>query len=182
MMSNRSPACLDPSLIDLASPEFDAICGWEYKDGYIGRLLRDDIPRRMRFGCGMTWVYRDRGGQLVGFGTIDLCDDCRAYSGGQFHQYIPLLAVNPQSQGRGYGSAIVAHLIEHAAVRASHPGSVFDTLFLDVYTDNEPAIKLYEKFEFRRLHDHPIPDNNEGGRPYFVMARRVSIATLPTSH
>jgi hypothetical protein len=94
-MANGPPIPLTAVLIELNSPEFEAISGWPFADPFVRRLLRDDIPQRVQFGnCGI-WTYRDPEGRLVGFGTLDVCGDCRDYAGGKFHPYIPLLAVNP---------------------------------------------------------------------------------------
>jgi ribosomal protein S18 acetylase RimI-like enzyme len=86
-----------------------------------------------------------------------------------------LLAVNPTIQSRGFGTGIMRHLVDEAAVLASRRRRCHDVLFLDVYTDNQKAIALYTKFGFTALADEPRPDPDEGGRLYIVMARRVSV-------
>ena len=82
-------------------------------------------------GSGAIWLPD---GQLVGVGTIDARDHYIAYTHGRIHPYIPLLAVNPVMEGRGYGKLIVRHLIDQAAILACGPGGYHDVLFLDVYT------------------------------------------------
>jgi len=130
----------------------------------------------MLYGNGRTWVYRDPENCLVGFGTIDVCDDYRDYTGDKPHPYIPLLAVNPTIQSLGYGTSIVRHLIGEAAILARHQCGVDDVLFLDVYTDNVRAIRLYTNCGFATITTDPIPDPLENGAGYIIMARRVSVA------
>lgn len=175
-MSDRTPIPLTPFPITLDSPEFAAISDWPFADPFVARLLRDDIPQRVRFSDGRIWVYRDPGNQVVGFGTIDVCRDYEAYTSGRPHPYIPLLAVNPTIKSQGYGTTIVRHLIGEAALLACRPGGCHDVLFLDVYTTSTKAIEVYTACGFVSLTDTPIPDPNEGSKEYIVMAKRVSIA------
>jgi ribosomal protein S18 acetylase RimI-like enzyme len=173
-MSDRTPIPLKPALTELDAPEFKTICEWTFADTYVGRLLRADIPQRIQFSSGKLWVYKDPNSQLVGFGTIDVCDEYGDYTNDQRHPYIPLIAVNPEFEGRGHGNSIVRHLIgEGAFIVRSHPGC-HDTLFLDVYEDNARAIRLYERCGFERLTVELDP--REDNKPYIVMAKRLSIA------
>jgi hypothetical protein len=111
-MSYRTPIPLKPALIELDAPEITEICAWQFADAtsYVGRILRTDIPQRIQYGGGRIWIYRNPQDQLVGFGTIDLCDDWGEFTAGQHHPYIPLLAVNPTIKSLGYGTSIVRHL------------------------------------------------------------------------
>ncbi len=122
------------------------------------------------------WVYHDLDEQLVGFGTLDLCYEYAAQTAGQIHPYIPLLAVNKSSESRGYGQFIVRHLSDEATLLALE-GRCADVLFLDVYTTNTPAIRLYKKCGFATVGGEPIPDAMEGGLTYIVMARQAKIAS-----
>ena len=175
-MSDRPPIPLSPTLIAIESHEFTAITGWPFADPFVARLLREDVPQRVRFGHGRVWTYRDPDRRLVGFGTIDICEDYRDYTGGRLHPYIPLLAVNPTIKSLGYGTTILRHLIGEAALLACRPGSLHDVLFLDVYTTSTKAVQLYTANGFIQISPEPIPDPQEGGKPYIVMARRVSSA------
>ncbi len=177
-MPERAPIPLTPVLTELNSPEFRELCGWPFGDRYIGRLLRDDIPQRIQFGNGRIWVYREPTNQLVGFGTIDVCDDYGLFTGGQPHPYIPLLAVNPLFERCGHGTSIVRHLIGEAAILARPGGGCHDVLFLDVYVSNERAIKLYQRCGFEEITPEPIPDPAEDNNLYIIMAKRVSIASV----
>jgi len=176
-MCDRTPILLTPGAIDLDSPEFSAISGWPFADLFVGRLLRDDIPQRAMFNNGRVWVYRDPDGRLVGFGTLDVCEDYSGYTAGRPHPYIPLLAVNPTIKSLGYGTSIVQHLIGEAALLASR-GGCHDVLFLDVYTTSVKAIELYDKCGFMKLTDEPVADPLEDGKSYYVMAKRVAIAPV----
>jgi ribosomal protein S18 acetylase RimI-like enzyme len=175
-MHDRIPIPLKPALAELNSPEFKEICGWPFVDPFVGRLLRDDIPQRMFFGNGRTWVYRDPENRLVGFGTIDVCEDCAEFTAGKPHPYIPLLAANPTIQSRGYGTSIVRHLIGEAVLLTRQPHGCHDILFLDVYTTNDKAIGLYEKCGFETMSPEPILDSDENGALYIIMAKRLTIA------
>lgn len=175
-MSTWTQIPLTPISITLDSQEFRAICGWPFTDAYIGRLLRNDIPQRVQFGNGRIWNYRDPEGRLVGFGTIDVCGDCCDFTGGKPHPYIPLLAVNPTIHSLGYGTTIVRHLIAEAALLACQHECHGD-LFLDVYTTNVQAIRVYKKCGFVEVTEQPLSDHLEGGKLYIVMATSVSVSS-----
>jgi ribosomal protein S18 acetylase RimI-like enzyme len=103
-----------------------------------------------------------------------VCGDCREYAEGNLHPYIPLLAVNPTIKSKGYGTSIVRDLIDGSAILASL-NLCHDVLFLDVYTTNQKAIDVYTECGFRTISPAPIPDPQEEGKTYVVMAKRVSI-------
>ena len=173
-MSDLTPILLTPTPIGLDAPEFQLISDWPFPDSYVSRMLRDDIPERVRRGTGRIWIYRDPDGQLVGLGTLDVPPSLRRLHGGKGSPYIPLLAVNPTIASRGYGTSIVRHLTRVAHVLAGGPGGIDDVLFLDVYVDNERALRLYERCGFQVIETEPIPDPEEGGRRFLIMALRVS--------
>ena len=109
--------------------------------------------------------------------ALDVCKEYEHFTGGKYHSYIPLLAVNPAFQKRGYGRSIVEHLTAEAVLIAQSPADYSDLLFLDVYTANRGAISLYEKCGFVALNpDAPIPDPQENNETYVIMARRVVVA------
>jgi GNAT superfamily N-acetyltransferase len=174
-MAHGPPVPLTPTLIGLDSSEFQAISGWPFADAFVRRLLQEDIPQRVQFGHCAIWTYRDPDGSLVGFGTLDVCGECAEFTGGKLHPYIPLLAINPTIKSQGYGTSIVRHLIDEAAMLALF-GQCHDLLFLDVYTTSEKAIGVYLKCGFTTISPEPIADPDEGGKTYVVMAKRVSIA------
>jgi GNAT superfamily N-acetyltransferase len=174
-MDDRPPIPLKAVSIEVGSAEFAAISGWPFADPFVGRLLRGDIPQRVQYGNGTVWAYRDPDGRLVGFGTLDVCDECSEYTNGKAHPYVPLLAVNPTIKSLGYGTSIVKHLIDEAALLAMR-GLCHDVLFLDTYTANQMAISVYAACGFVTVNPQPIPDPEEGGQPYLVMARRISVS------
>jgi putative acetyltransferase len=55
------------------------------------------------------------------------------------------MGVHDDWQGKGVGSALLAACIDLADNWLN-----ITRLYLEVYTDNEPAIRLYEKFGFER--------------------------------
>ena len=175
-MNESEPITLTPTQIQLNSPEFQAISRWPYADSFVARLLQSDIPQRVRFGNCRVWIYRDPEGSLVGFGTLDVCHDYKSFTNNQAHPYIPLLAINPTIKSKGYGTSIVQHLIDEAALLACTPETCHDVLFLDVYTSSEKAINVYSKCGFVSLNDDPIPDDHADDKLYIVMAKRVGIA------
>lgn len=174
-MSHADPVLLTPVLIGLGSDEFRAISGWPFVDPFVVRLLENDIPQRVQFGNCRIWVYRDPQGRLVGFGTLDVCGDCRQFTAGENHSYIPLLAVNPTIKSQGYGTSIVRHLVDEAALLALQ-GLCHHVLFLDVYTSSVKAIGVYTTCGFHSITPQPIPDPQEGGKTYIVMAKSVAMS------
>ncbi len=175
-MSNHTPIPLSCALIRCHSAEFAEIAGWPFKDSYVSRLLRDDIPQREWAGYCRIWIYRNPEGELVGFGTLDISLDWKEYTEGTWHTYIPLLAVNPTIPSKGYGTGIVGHLIDEAALTVmENAGSIHDVLFLDVYTSNTKGIELYGKLGFMAVPGALLTDHDEGGKEYIVMSKRVSV-------
>jgi [ribosomal protein S18]-alanine N-acetyltransferase len=73
-------------------------------------------------------------GKLVGYAGIARLGRVRPYE-----YEIHTIGVDPDYQGRGIGRRLVSQLVELAS------GSV---IFLEVRTDNAPAIGLYESFGF----------------------------------
>ncbi len=171
-MANGPPIPLTADSITLQSPVFEAISSWPFADPFVNRLLQDDIPQRVQFSNCRIWRYRDPDGRLVGFGTLDVCEDCKEFTTGKLHPYIPLLAINPTIKSLGYGTSIVRHLIEEAAILVLLD-LCHDVVFLDVYTTSEKAVRLYTACGFVTISPEPIPDHKEG-KTYIIMAKRVS--------
>lgn len=182
-MSTPEPIPLTPIQTEISEPEFQAILAWQFPqapfyEAQVLRLLREDIPHRMDHGNCSIWVYRDPLGNVVGFGTLDICKEYEQFTGGKYHSYIPVLAVNPAFQRRGHGRSIVDHLTAEAVLITQSMQTISDVLFLDVYVANRAAVALYEKCDFVSLNpDSPTLDPGENHQPYVVMARRVSIAS-----
>jgi ribosomal protein S18 acetylase RimI-like enzyme len=158
--------------VKLNDPVFNAITTWPFKDEFVLRLLLNDIPQRIKYGSCKFWAYRDPQSTIVGFGTLDICNDCSAFADSKRHTYIPLLAVHPDTQGRGHGKSIVNHLIQEAACQVARSPELHHAVFLDVYQESAPAIGLYTACKFEPL-DGPLVDDVNGKR-FFVMAKRVT--------
>ncbi len=165
---------LDATPIDISDPIFQAITQWPFADPFVSQILKDDIPQRMKYQDGRFSIYTDPAKNIVGFGTLNICNDYSILTGGMSHVYIPLLAVHPQMLGQGHGRSIVEHLINEAAcIVQANPNDLFHSLFLDVYETSVAAIALYQKCGFTILHGGPFVDPLNGMK-YHVMALRVS--------
>jgi len=177
-MSTEDQRQIQAHDIRRGTAEYDEILNWRYSDdeAFVSRLLKNDIPQRIQYKNGSLWVYRDRNNVLVGFGSLDFCDEYAQFANDGPHPYIPLLAVNPSMRGHGYGKQILNHLIDQAALVWAYNPQSCDRLFLDVYTTNKTAIGLYQRFGFIEINGEPIPDPDQGGETYIIMARRISIA------
>lgn len=130
----------------------------------------------MRRGRAGIWLYAGTNKEIIGFGTIDVCWDYKYVTGDRPHPHIPLLAVRPDLKAKGIGTLIVNHLIGEAVLRTHWPNiNCYPAVFLEVYIDNLPAIKTYQKTGFQKLDDTPTHDREEK-RDYFVMVKSLSIA------
>jgi ribosomal protein S18 acetylase RimI-like enzyme len=169
---------LSPMHITLRSVPFNSIARWPFSEPFVTRVLLSDIPQRVKInGCRLLG-FRDAAHEIVGFGTIERCRDYAYLTGGRAHPYIPLLAVHPDKQGRGYGTMILNELINMAIWLARDVSTnCADLLFLDVYESSCAAIALYSKCGFTKVLDEPQLDPVEN-KPYFVMARRLALGTL----
>lgn len=98
-----------------------------------------------------------RGGRLIGYAGIALL------GGGEPESEVHTMAVEPDMQGAGVGRRLLAALLDEAD---AHGGPVF----LDVRTDNEPAIGLYRSVGFERIGVRPRYYQPSGADAY-VMRR-----------
>ncbi len=91
------------------------------------RLFEEELAQRTSRVYRAAWVGR----RLVGYAGLMLVDD---------EAHVNTLAVSPDDQGRGLGSALLADLV-HTALdrRARH-------LTLEVRVGNEAALGLYSRF------------------------------------
>ena len=174
-------APLTPRLLSLREVE-EIAATWEYdpQPFYVGQVQRSldfDIPLLMKQGICAVWGYYDPGvgqqDQPVGFGAIHLSTLYSDLTDRKPHFYIPLLSVRPKVESKGYGSSIVNHLVQEAerarSIRSNHTS---DLLFLDVYGENDRAIRCYLANGFEIINEEaPLHDEVESGAPYFVMAK-----------
>lgn len=167
---------LTPFPVDINGPLFQAISKWrlEKSEEFVSRILTDDIPQRIKYEQARIWAYRDPDKNIVGFGTLSLCNDLHEFTEGTpLHTYIPLLAVHPDQRGFGHGRTILEHLVgEAAALAAERSDDVSHFVFLDVYEDSKDAIGLYHKCGFQRLGSGPLMDP-ANGEAFWVMAKRI---------
>ena len=163
-MTERPPIPLTPSPIDLTGGEFYEIRGWSFAESFVGRLLRDDIPRRVRYDKGRIWAYRDPGDRLVGFGTLDLSREYPAFSAGRVH---------PDHRRRGHSGSILRHLVAEAGLMAREFSCQY-ILYLDVNEDSLDAIALYRRAGSLRIEMGQQWDPEEGGE-YLLISRRVVV-------
>ncbi|OBI78772.1 ribosomal protein S18-alanine N-acetyltransferase [Mycobacterium sp. E740] len=82
----------------------------------------------------IRYVAARDGDKVVGYAGIARLGRKKPYE-----YEIHTIGVDASYQGQGIGSRMLAGLLEHAAE---------GTVFLEVRTDNEAAIKLYENFGF----------------------------------
>lgn len=167
--------------------EFSIIQGWQFPVepfylAQLGRMLVTDIPYlAIQEQCTVIGYYDPMtpNRQLVGFGTLMIADVHQHFTGLMRHCYIPALALKPDgtTKGRGYGQAIMDHLIERATATVRHNrSSISDLLILDVYVENEAACRCYEKVGFQVLNpNNPVPDPQQDNEPFYVMGRRLPV-------
>ncbi|CUS49430.1 MAG: ribosomal-protein-alanine acetyltransferase RimI [Idiomarinaceae bacterium HL-53] len=75
------------------------------------------------------------------------------------------IAVHPQYQGKGYGSALLNNFLIRYSCFENDAWSLAVPIFLEVRESNESAIRLYERFKFKRLgcrpNYYPVPKSSE---------------------
>ena len=82
------------------------------------------------------------GDQLVGTGLATLKTSLEYYRHDS-HAYLGLMFVEPSHRGRGLIQQIIERLLSWARAEG------VSDFYLDVYAENEPAVRAYEKFGFR---------------------------------
>jgi ribosomal protein S18 acetylase RimI-like enzyme len=186
-MPSPLPVPLTPLRVAPGDAGYQALLTWPFAvqpfyEGQVIRLLRSDIPQRVLGGLCSVWTYQAPTGNTVGFGTLDVCNEYKQFTGGEHHCYIPLLAVNTAFQKRGHGRTIVEHLIAEARLIAQSSTTVSDLLFLDVYSANQSAIALYQKCGFVELNPgNPMQDPHENNETYIMMAMRMAAIPAPSA-
>ncbi len=151
--------------------EFD--CGDRPYQMELAAWIRHEAVRALGRGT-RVWLYVNEAGELVGYGSLGQTrwkypdpDSPKAVL-----VIVPAVAVRRAFWGKPegaaedrYSSQIMRHLIAEAL---SWPGSQ-PALGLFVHPDNQAAIKLYERFGFRRFH-HTYTDP-DSGVTYLSMVR-----------
>ena len=88
-------------------------------------------------------LVAENAGRLVGTGHTTLKRSLDQFEH-ERHAYLGLMYVEPSYRGQGIIQRIIEELLTWAR------GEGITDFFLDVYADNEPAVRAYEKFGFRR--------------------------------
>ncbi|MBN8851284.1 MAG: GNAT family N-acetyltransferase [Sphingobacteriales bacterium 50-39] len=83
-------------------------------------------------------------GEIIGSGYARI-DASKSYLRHKRHAYFGFMYVLPEHRGKGVNGRIMEHLKEWSLLQH------IEEIRLDVYTDNVPAIKAYEKAGFRLL-------------------------------
>ncbi|GAA4540518.1 ribosomal protein S18-alanine N-acetyltransferase [Amycolatopsis samaneae] len=82
----------------------------------------------------------DDSDELVGYAGLAVVGRKR----GEYETSVHTIGVVPEAQGQGYGKALLRALLERA-------DELDAPVFLEVRTDNESAIALYERHGFERI-------------------------------
>lgn len=89
-------------------------------------------------------VVAELGDELVGSGYARI-EDAKPYNRHTKHAYLGFMYVPPQHRGKGINAEIIKALKTWAVSKG------ITELRLDVYEENEAAIKAYEKVGFKKL-------------------------------
>ncbi|SRR5690606_1544580 len=109
------------------------------KDGHITYY---DLPGLMASNQAILAVAEHQG-ELVASGYARL-EPAKPYLKHEQHAYLGFMFVDPAHRGKGINRLIIEYLIEWARSQSIHE------LRLDVYVENGPAIKAYEKLGFSK--------------------------------
>lgn len=116
----------------------------ETKDAVAGMLLgytgRDKVAQDLRTGAALFLALGP--GILGRLGRLMAARSAVSFVAPQ-EFYLSNVAVYPELQGRGIGSLLISHAERQAAREGAH------AIVLDVETDNEEAVSLYERLGFR---------------------------------
>lgn len=88
-------------------------------------------------------IVAELNGELVGSGYARI-EDAKHYLQHDQHSYLGFMYVEPQHRGKGINKIIID------ALKKWSLSQNITELRLDVYHDNSPAIKAYEKVGFRK--------------------------------
>ncbi|MBZ0267560.1 ribosomal protein S18-alanine N-acetyltransferase [bacterium] len=119
-----------------------------------------EVDRRPDVGWPV--VARDVAGELAAYAVVWFIVD---------EVHIGNIAVRPELQGRGAGSLLLRHVMDEGRRRRFH----FATL--EVRPSNTPALRLYERYGFRRVAVRARYYRNNGEDAY-VLAAPLAAAPL----
>jgi ribosomal protein S18 acetylase RimI-like enzyme len=127
-------------------------------EGYYGYLIEDG-----KGIVGFAYGYRSAPGQYFN-GLAKGFLDARIYDEWMTDCFeIPELAVREDMRRRGYGTALLARLLDETDAR---------TAVLATQSDNKPARSLYERTGWQVIHEPYYPFGPD--RPYVLMGKTLS--------
>jgi ribosomal protein S18 acetylase RimI-like enzyme len=89
-------------------------------------------------------VVAEAGSEIIGSGYARI-DDSKIYLKHRKHAYLGFMYVKPEYRGKGVNRKVIDALQHWAMARE------ITEFKLDVYSDNLPAVKAYEKIGFSKL-------------------------------
>ncbi|MFS8617346.1 MAG: GNAT family N-acetyltransferase [Solitalea sp.] len=107
-----------------------------------GHITYSALPGLMASNQAILAVAEHQG-ELVASGYARL-EPAKPYLKHEQHAYLGFMFVDPAHRGKGINRLIIEYLIEWARSQSIHE------LRLDVYVENGPAIKAYEKLGFSK--------------------------------
>lgn len=109
------------------------------KDGHINYY---DIAAMIE-ASHVEVVVAELGSEIIGSGYARI-EDSKVYLKHLKHAYLGFMYVKPEYRGKGVNKKVVDALQDWAAKRG------ITEFRLDVYSENSPAIKAYEKIGFKK--------------------------------
>jgi ribosomal-protein-alanine N-acetyltransferase len=103
-----------------------------FDDAWSPEMFWDELAQ----GGTRTYVVAEENGDVLGYAGLAAMPD---------EGYVQTLAVAPAHQKQGLGATLLTHLMDDARRRG------LPRVGLEVRIDNEPAIRLYERFGFEAI-------------------------------
>lgn len=149
----RPPALtIDPMRIQDV-PEVAALERLVFPDPWSVDSFLAEVDRRPDIGWPL--VARDADGTIAAYAIVWFIVD---------EVHIGNIAVRPDLQGKGHGSRLLRHVLDEGRRRRFH----FATL--EVRPSNAPALRLYERYGFRRVAVRARYYRNNGEDAYVLVA------------
>lgn len=134
-------------------PEVAALERIVFPDPWSVDSFLAEVDRRPDVGWPL--VARDADGKIAAYAVVWFIVD---------EVHIGNIAVRPDLQGQGHGSRLLRHVLEEGRRRRFH----FATL--EVRPSNAPALRLYERYGFRRVAVRARYYRNNGEDAYVLVA------------
>lgn len=107
-------------------------------------LTLQDLKKDIEFSEENTFVMKNTGGQLLGFGQLLPKENDRIH--------MARIIVSPLQRAKGFGNQLCRLLVDEGLKRF---GKVYFSL--NVYSDNTTAVKVYQKLGFKPQPAPPDP-------------------------